>query len=397
MNEKLIDILHGCVFADGDWIESKDQDPDGEVRLIQLADIGDGVFIDKSRRFINKITAERLKCTYLQKGDVLIARMPDPLGRACIFPLDGHNKYVTAVDVCIIRVGVNITNKYLTYAINSQNIRNTIASQKTGTTRERITRKKLGQLEIPLPPLPVQKKIAEILDAADILRQKDKALLEKYTELTQALFLDMFGDPVSNPKGWELSPLSEYINIKHGFAFKSEHFTDRGKYVLLTPGNFYERGGYRDQGVKQKYFSGDFPVEYLLKAGEILIAMTEQVAGLLGSAIIVPSSEQYLHNQRLGLVQARKEIDPLFLCSLFNHVSVRTQIHHSATGTKVRHTSPTKLTNIKVGIPPLSDQRQFARCLDNIKQQINFLMPSQVKSDELFNSLLQKAFKGELV
>lgn len=90
------------VFTDGDWVESKDQDPTGDVRLIQLADIGDGEYLGKSARFLTSSKARELRCTFLKPGDVLIARMPDPLGRACIFP--GHLKSaVTVVDVCIVR------------------------------------------------------------------------------------------------------------------------------------------------------------------------------------------------------------------------------------------------------------------------------------------------------
>ncbi|MFM9597551.1 hypothetical protein ACKI1O_50540, partial [Streptomyces scabiei] len=74
------------LVSDGDWIESKDQDPEGDVRLIQLMDIGDGEFLDKSKRYLNAEAAARLRCTFLEPGDVLIARMPDPLGRACVFP-----------------------------------------------------------------------------------------------------------------------------------------------------------------------------------------------------------------------------------------------------------------------------------------------------------------------
>ena len=74
------------IFVDGDWIESKDQDINGDVRLIQLADIGVGVYLNKSNRFMTTAKAKILKCTILKPGDILIARMPDPIGRACIFP-----------------------------------------------------------------------------------------------------------------------------------------------------------------------------------------------------------------------------------------------------------------------------------------------------------------------
>src|SRR5438477_341466 len=92
------------VFVDGDWVESKDQDPTGDVRLIQLADIGDGEYRNKSDRFLTHKKALELGCTFLMRDDVLIARMPDPLGRACIFPGD-RKKSVTVVDVAIVRSG----------------------------------------------------------------------------------------------------------------------------------------------------------------------------------------------------------------------------------------------------------------------------------------------------
>src|SRR5512139_4103654 len=92
------------LFTDGDWVETKDQDPHGDVRLIQLADVGDALYRNRSVRYLTSAKAAELGCTYLRPGDVLVARMPDPLGRACIFPGDSKPS-VTAVDVCIIRPG----------------------------------------------------------------------------------------------------------------------------------------------------------------------------------------------------------------------------------------------------------------------------------------------------
>ena len=97
-------VAEDGVMTDGDWVESVDQDPNGEVRLTQLADVGDGVFRDRSDRYMTRAKADELRCTFLEKGDVLIARMPDPLGRACLFP-GSKQPCVTVVDVCIVRPG----------------------------------------------------------------------------------------------------------------------------------------------------------------------------------------------------------------------------------------------------------------------------------------------------
>lgn len=151
--------LHG-LFRDGDWVESKDQDPNGNVRLIQLADIGDGEFRDKSARFLTAAKAAELGCSYLQEGDLLVARMPDPLGRACLFPLKGEQKFVTVVDVCIVRFGhALIDNRYFLYALNSPVSRKRISDFQTGSTRKRISRGNLSTIEFPIPPLAEQHRI----------------------------------------------------------------------------------------------------------------------------------------------------------------------------------------------------------------------------------------------
>lgn len=156
---------HDSFIKDGDWIESKDQNPNGEIRLIQLADIGVGEFRDKSNRFMKLSRAEELNCTFLQKGDILVARMPDPLGRACIFPYDGENKYVTVVDVAIIRTSSNgVSNNFLMHFINTPQFREKIEALQSGSTRKRISRGNLSSIIFPLPPLKEQARISAKLE-----------------------------------------------------------------------------------------------------------------------------------------------------------------------------------------------------------------------------------------
>lgn len=153
------EIIGGSgIFVDGDWIESKDQNPAGDVRLIQLADIGAGDFTDKSNRYITSNKATELNCTFLKKGDILIARLGDPLCKACMFPLDG--KYITAVDVAIFRTDrQDISRKYLVYLLNSPWFKGQVKKYESGTTRKRISRKNLNKIELPIPPLPEQERI----------------------------------------------------------------------------------------------------------------------------------------------------------------------------------------------------------------------------------------------
>src|SRR5579884_4439521 len=118
---------------------------------------------------------------------------------------------------------------------------------------------------------------------------------------------------------------AELFRVKHGYAFKSRFFDSSGPYALLTPGNFHEEGGFRDQGEKQKYYTGDVPEGFILSEGDLLIAMTEQAVGLLGSSAWIPESNRYLHNQRLGLIVDLDEsrLDKRYLYYLFNTAEVR--------------------------------------------------------------------------
>lgn len=158
--------------------------------------------------------------------------------------------------------------------------------------------------------------------------------------------------------------LGDFIEIKHGYAFEGKYFVDNGPYVLLTPGNFAETGGFVSRE-KQKHYDGPTPSEFVLASGDLLVAMTEQAEGLLGSAAFVPDGKPCLHNQRLGLIKPKPSapIDLNYVYYLFNSRLVRTQIRASCSGTKVRHTSPSRIYAVHAPIPCLSSQRRIASIL----------------------------------
>jgi type I restriction enzyme S subunit len=164
---------------------------------------------------------------------------------------------------------------------------------------------------------------------------------------------------------WRDCKLGELLQIKHGYAFLGEHFGNNGTHVVLTPGNFLEDGGFNEKSDKAKWYSGPIPDDYVLKEGDLIVAMTEQAEGLLGSSALVPRSGVYLHNQRLGLVQIldREQTDQNFIYYLFNSKPVRQQIRASASGTKIRHTAPSRIAEVKVSVPPFPVQRRIAGIL----------------------------------
>jgi type I restriction enzyme S subunit len=249
-----------------------------------------------------------------------------------------------------------------------------------------------------------QQRIVGILDEAFAGLASATANAEKNLRNARELF-ESFRDSVFGDKGgdWTECSLGELVEIKHGFAFQSEYFASEGDYVLLTPGNFFEEGGYRDRGDKQKYYVGEIPDGFILKKGDFLIAMTEQAAGLLGSSVIVPEDNKFIHNQRLGLVQLKEDTQwsNEFFFHAFNTRRFRQEAHDSASGVKVRHTSPTKLGEIAVCFPRArAEQDKVARRLDDLLEETEHvsekyeLKLSQIS--ELRQAILQKAFSGAL-
>ncbi len=167
---------------------------------------------------------------------------------------------------------------------------------------------------------------------------------------------------------WDIIQLGEVMDVKHGYTFKSESFTDNGEYVLLTPGNCFQSGGLKLKGDKEKYYNGEFPPEFLLNEGDVLVVMTDLIntAPILGGSFIIPENNRFLHNQRLGLVQIidDRKIDKIYLYYLLNTHEYRAQVRGSASGATVRHTSPNRIKSCRVRIPRDVDyQRTIAEIL----------------------------------
>lgn len=358
----LLDISEGGIMVDGDWIESKDQDPKGGIRLLQLADIGDGFFINKSKRYINKETAFRLRCTFIEEGDILIARMPDPIGRACIFPLKDDKNFITAVDVCILRVGKKANNRYVTHAINSSGFRNSINSLITGTTRQRITRKKLQELTIPLPPLHIQEQISDTLDKADALCRKDQELLTKYDKLAQAIFYDMFGDPEKNEKKWLQKPISFGVKAQGGYAFKSSDIVKEGIRLVKISNVSFEKIIWNELDYLPTNFYSKHS-EFSLNEGDIVIALTRPIIKSLDTVKIarlrnndIPS----MLNQRVARFKIDKQkINPFFLLHFCYSIYFKNKIDSYCSTSLQPNISTNQIENILMYYPPLSLQHQF--------------------------------------
>lgn len=394
----LASLLKDCaeVFVDGDWVESKDQDPDGDVRLVQLADVGDGYYIDKSKRFLTSETAKRLKCTYLKDGDVLVARMPDPIGRACIFPGDSKPA-VTVVDVCIIRVKETCTYaRWLMHALNSPLVRSQIAGLATGTTRSRVSRGNLGKIEIPVTALGEQRRIAAILDKVDSLRTKRREALAQLDRLAQACFCEMFGDVATNPKEWPVEQLGSCCKVGSSKRVFVEELVDEGVPFYrgteigqlgageeVAPTLFISQQHYAqlkaEGGVPSK---GDLLLPSICPDGRIYTVDTDAPFYYKDARVLWIGVDQ----SRLSSAFLRHYLKLLFARS-YSKI---------ASGTTFAELKIFALKQLEVFLPPMDLQQRFAKVVRSIELQQERAKASHKQVERLFEALQHRAFRREL-
>ena len=344
-----------------------------------------GFFYPKVRYWCNKPTKISLP------NDILFSV------RAPVGPTNINNiKACIGRGLSALRCKKNVLEmKYLLHYLRAHE--NQIADLGTGSTFKAITISELKKLQIPLPPLPTQQKIASILDAADALRQKDKALLAKYDELTQSLFLDMFGDPVSNPKGWDMKIMANVCEkISVGFVGVCEpYYTEKQKGIpMIRTGNLGE-GFLRYD--KMKFVTKEFHLKQKksqIFKDDILIARH----GDNGKAVLYNGEFEEANCLNIIILRPAKGLlNGTYNVNMLNNESTRNSILGKTGGATQKVVNTKEIQKLIVPIPPINLQNQFAERVQVIEQQKAVAQASLEKSEELFNSLLQKAFKGELV
>jgi len=182
--------LEECsLFLDGDWIESKDLSDEG-IRYITTGNIGEGIYKEQGAGYITEDKFQKLNCTEVFEGDILISRLNAPIGRSCIVP-DLQSRIITSVDNVIFRPDSQYSKNYLVHLFSSEDYFKHTGNVARGTTMQRISRGLLGNIRVVVPPLSEQQKIANFLDhetaKIDTLIEKQRQLIELLKEKRQAV------------------------------------------------------------------------------------------------------------------------------------------------------------------------------------------------------------------
>lgn len=254
----------------------------------------------------------------------------------------------------------------------------------------------LEKIEIPLPPLPEQRRIAAILDKADDVRRKRQETIRLTEEFIRSVFLDMFGDPVTNPKGWRVGTLGDYSDMETGFAFKSEQFQQSG--VRLCRGANVLPGELEWSDVKY-WDESDTKVNqrYVLKEGDVILAMDRPWIsnGLKVARVTKADLPSYLV-QRVSRLRGINGLTEDYIYHSILHPAFTKHCLPKKTETTIPHISPNDIRSFQLPIPPENLLQHFSDIVNKAKSLFENNLTSDSESIYLFNSLVQRAFRGEL-
>ena len=345
-----------------------------------------GVRLSETQDCISANGLESSSANLIPAGHVIIpTRMA--LGKAAINSID----LAINQDLKALIPQIPLDASYLLHSMLG--LADVIERNGSGATVKGITQAKLAQLQIPLPPLPEQKRIAAILDAADALRAKRRESITQLDTLLQSTFLDMFGDPVTNPKGWEVCRVGEVVHSAKDGPHVSPDYAESGIPFLSTrhikPGEvIWEDLKYIDQNEANRQWKKCKP-----ETGDILYTK----GGTTGLAARVTTAEPFAIWVHIALLKPITEkVHPAWIEAMLNSDYCYTQSQRYTHGIANRDLGLKRMVKIKMYLPPLTLQHQFATIVESVEKQKSRLRAHLSELDTLFASLQSRAFNGEL-
>lgn len=281
----------------------------------------------------------------------------------------------------------DLLNKYLAYwlFINKAQFENAA----NGATFKEISRSTLKGFKLPLPPLPRQRQIAAMLDRADSLRQKDRQLLAHYDQLARSTFMDLFGDPVQNEKGWKKIALGDVGESRLGKMLDAKQQTGSRCFPYLGNSNV-QWGSFKLNNLLEMDFSDKDRREFELHDGDLLICEGGEVGrtAIWRGQIQNCYFQKALHRVRLN----PRKANPEYVQALMWHLAKNDGFKDFTTIATIAHLTGVKLKSMPIPVPPLSLQQQFASIIERIEQQKAVVQQQIGASESLFQRLLQDSF-----
>lgn len=402
-------------FFDGDWILSENMDPTGNIRLLQLSDIGIGEFLDKSNKHINEKSFKELECSELNEGDIMISRMAEPIARSCIVPKFPY-KIITAVDVAVLRCNSHLViNQYLNYICNTKWFTDLAFSLARGTTRVRITRKNLGEMPIPLSPLPEQQRIVDRIESLfaklDEAKQKAQDALDSFETRKAAILHKAFTGELTaqwrkehgvGMESWETHELVECFEIVSGIQKTPARSPRHNPIPYLAVANVY-RNKIDLSDIRYFEVTPEEIEKLKLQDKDILIVEGNGSGKEIGRCAMWHNELPLcVHQNHIIRIRNKSpKILPEYVLYYLNSETGKSVMQERAKTTAgLFNLSAGKVKTIPLPFASLDEQAEIVHILDNLiakEQQAKEAAEKVLEQIDLIKkSILARAFRGEL-
>ena len=304
-----------------------------------------------------------------------------------------NEKFAVSTDCFVIQPKdkKRVFSKFVYYYLSGN--MNILENGFKGAGLKHISKDYLENIEIPLPNLATQQRIAAILDQADAIIQNNRAIVQKYEALTQSLFLDMFGDPVKNEKGWKMKTLKDFGTSRLGKMLDGKKIIGNNLKPYLRNSNVQWFRFELNDLLKMDFDEKD-EVEFSLKVGDLLMCEGGEIrrCAIWKDEIEDCYFQKAIHRIRLN----DKYVLPEYFVHMFKNIADNGGLDEFKSAATISHLTGEKLKKMRMPIPPIELQNQFAERVAMIEAQKQQAQLELAKSEELFQSLLQRAFNGEL-
>ena len=375
------------------WNPSTDA-ADCEIDYIDIGSVNQSAKQIIARPKIAAIDAPSRARQLVKAGDVLVSTVRPNLNSVALVPyhLDGAT---ASTGFCVLRPKKEkLSTCYLFQWVKTPNFVSAMAKLATGQSYPAVSDRIILESHIPIPPLPEQQRIAAVLDAADALRQKRRQALALLDQLSQSIFIEMFGDPVTNEKQWPITTIEKLLeSASYGTSAKAGA---EGAWPVLRMNNLTYDGKIDLGDLKYMDLSDDEVDRYTVRSGDILFNRTNS-AELVGKTAVFRGAEPMAYAGYLVRLRAGSEAVPDYISSFLNSrygKAVLRGMCKSIIG--MANINATEVQKIRIPKPPTELQSQFAIRLAEIRKVRTRFQESDAELASLFSSLQNRAFRGEL-
>lgn len=383
-------IISGYAFK-SEWFGS------GSAKIIRIGNLQNNRVLDDDVATFDAETYQVSEQFKIMPGDILMALSGATVGKIAVAEQKDAGSYLNQ-RVAIVRGKSAENSGWLKYIFSGELLHNLLMNA-GGAAQPNLSPKSLSELQIPLPPLPEQKRIAAILDKADELKRKRETAIAKLDQLAQCIFVEMFGDVITNERGWKKIPLKNAVDSKYGIK--------AGPFGSSLKKEEYVASGYKIYGQEQ-VIAGNFDIgDYYItenkfnqlsscavKEGDVLVSLV----GSFGKVLVVPKGIHpgIINPRLLKITPDFKQLDSEFLAATLQNHSVQRWLSDQAHGGTMGILNGGLLKELQIVIPPLSAQNEFISRVKFLEKLKLIASSALAKQNNLFTSLQHQAFAGHL-